>query len=1042
MADRIQKYINLVFAVLVISVLAYFVLGEILLPSDGLGRAYDVYGEYVGEWERVAPDGTREPIEVPGRCRADRNEVVAVETRLPETIGHNTYLCFRSAKQDMRFYIDGKLRQEYSTEDNRLFGRMSAAAYVFLEIGGEDAGRVLRLETRTDSSYSGIFYDVYYGNPIGVWNHLFNQFGTELFVAFITLVLSIIAIIGSIALRFCYHRRVALEYLGWGILVAAIWLITNSVFRQLIFPNLSVINDITFLMIMLLSLPFLLYMDEIQQGRYRKAYHLMEGIIIANFVACAGLHISELCDFTDTIAYVSAFCILSIILMIVTILLDLRRGRIREYPYVAVGMLGICVASVFQIIVYFQRTNLFNGVILAVGLIFLLIFATISTVHEILYMERQKQQALMASESKGRFLANMSHEIRTPINAVLGMDAMILRESKDEQIREYALDIQNAGQTLLSLINDILDISKIESGKLEILPVEYDLSSLIHDIMNMIEMKAKGKGLALHLSVDEKLPSRLWGDDVRIRQILVNLMNNAVKYTEKGSVTMAVSATVSGDTAALTFQVKDTGIGIREEDLGKLFHEFERIEEQRNRNIEGTGLGMSITTQLLERMGSRLQVESVYGEGSVFSFTLEQKIMSAEPIGNLEQRIREQAVAYSYEVMFTAPDARVLVVDDNAVNRRVFVNLLKSTKIKVDEAAGGRECLELVRKNPYDVIFLDHMMPDLDGIEVLHQMQEWEDYPCRSTPVIALTANAVTGAREMYLGEGFHNFLSKPINPEKLEKMIRGLLPEEKVILEGIKEESPGDGANHRTGDGKEKTIGMGKGNVAVEEETALPELAGIDWNYARLYSRDLEILMDTVNHFYGTIESEAAQLEQFLGLLGESAEPGEREQAFRQFRIKVHSMKNSAAMVGAVPISGVARMLEYAAADGKQAVIESITPVFLEEWRGLKEILKPCIGGGDSEHDEDKAEPDYDMTREFLRLLGEAMENMDVDTADEIMKQLKRFRYPEFIMTTVMENLGLAVAELDAEQAAVWIREFESAMSAMSMENSEWREE
>lgn len=313
---------------------------------------------------------------------------------------------------------------------------------------------------------------------------------------------------------------------------------------------------------------------------------------------------------------------------------------VREYIFVAVGMSGVCVAAFIQIIIYFQKINLFNGVILAIGLIFLLIFSTISTIHEIMVMDREKQQALQASESKGRFLANMSHEIRTPIHAVLGMNAMILRESKESQIKEYALDIQNAGQSLLSLINDILDLSKIESGKLEILPAEYDFSSLIHDVVNMIEMKARDKGLALNLSVDRKLPSRLWGDDVRIRQILVNLMTNAVKYTETGSVTLAVKADVQGDSAYVTFQIQDTGIGIREEDIGKLFQEFQRIEEQRNRAIEGTGLGMNITMQLLEKMGSRLQVESVYGEGSGFSFTLEQKVISHEPIGDLEQRIK------------------------------------------------------------------------------------------------------------------------------------------------------------------------------------------------------------------------------------------------------------------------------------------------------------------------------------------------------------------------------------------------------------------
>lgn len=1003
MEKKRQKCINWICTILLFTVFAYFIFGELFLPSDGLGHNY-LCTEYTGEWEWVKADGTREPVSMPGKCKADRNEVVVVETKLPESIKEGGYLCFRSAKQDMRFFIDGELCQEYSNKERRLFGRMSAAAYVFLEISVEDAGKHLRVETQTDSSYSGIFYTVYYGNTIGVWNHLFKQFGLELLVAFVTLILSIIAIIGSMTLRFYYHRKVALEYLGWGILVAAVWLITNSSFRQLIFPNLSIINDITFLMIMLLALPYLLYMDEIQKGRYRRAYEVMESIVIINVFLCSGLHMTGICDFTDTIAYVSAFCILSIVLMVTTILLDIRSGMARDYTFVAVGMLGVCIAAFVQIIIYFQKVNLFNGVILAVGLIFLLVFSTISTVHEIMVMDREKQQALQASESKGRFLANMSHEIRTPIHAVLGMDAMILRESREPQIKEYALDIQNAGQTLLSLINDILDLSKIESGKLEILPAEYDFCSLIYDVVNMMEMKAKDKGLALNLSVDEELPSRLWGDDVRIRQILVNLLSNAVKYTEAGSVTLTISAVVHEDIADLTFLVEDTGIGIREEDIEKLYREFERIEEQRNREIEGTGLGMSITTQLLERMGSSLQVESVYGKGSVFSFALEQKIMSHEPVGNLGQRIRSQAAAYSYQVMFTAPEAQILVVDDNVVNRRVFVQLLKATQIQVDEASGGEECLELVRRKAYDLIFLDHMMPGLDGIAVLHKMKEWEDYPCRDTPVIALTANAVAGAREMYLNEGFHDFLSKPVNPEKMEKMIMELLPEQKVIL------------------GEADVVHSGKERKDETKETVFPELEGIDWNYAQLYCRDKTILMDTVNQFYQMAEAEAEQLESYLVLPGKLGETD--SEALHKFRIQAHSMKNSAAMIGAVSLAGLARVLEYAARDEKTDVIANIAPIFLEDWRKMQGILKPIVGAENL--NEERQEPDYNLTKEFLHLLKNAIEEMDVDTADEIIRQLKRYAYPERIMAEVMENLCLAVTNLDEEQTMIWADRFE----------------
>ncbi len=392
----------------------------------------------------------------------------------------------------------------------------------------------------------------------------------------------------------------------------------------------------------------------------------------------------------------------------------------------------------------------------------------------------EKELAKQENAAKGRFLANMSHEIRTPINAILGLDTMILRESKEKEIRQYAADIEGAGQTLLALINDILDLSKIESGKMELILSEYDFSSLIYDVIHMISMKAKEKGLEVKLELDDTLPSWLYGDDVRLRQILVNLMNNAVKYTKEGRVTLKITSVRNGKKVCLHFAVEDTGIGIKQEDMEQLFVEFGRIEEKLNHKIEGTGLGMSITIQLLALMGSKLEVSSVYGEGSVFSFDLEQEICNEKEIGRLQQQVERQSLECSYKVSFVAPCAKLLVVDDTATNRKVFCNLLKETKCQIDQAASGKEALDKIAETKYDMIFLDHMMPEMDGLEVHRRMRSWSDYPNKDTPVIALTANAISGAREMYLEEGFEDYLSKPIHPEKLEEMVAKYLSEEK----------------------------------------------------------------------------------------------------------------------------------------------------------------------------------------------------------------------------------------------------------------------
>lgn len=596
-----------------------------------------------------------------------------------------------------------------------------------------------------------------------------------------------------------------------------------------------------------------------------------------------------------------------------------------------------------------------------------------------------RHEALAANEAKGKFLAQMSHEIRTPINVVLGMDEMILRESREPDIREYAMDIHTAGQSLLSLINDILDFSKIESGKVEIVPVTYEICSMIHDLVNMTLQRAKNKELQFVVEIDHEIPTCLYGDDVRIRQVLINILTNAVKYTEKGTVWLRVKSRIAGEMAVLSFEVEDTGIGIKEEDLPKLTAEFERIEEDRNRNIEGTGLGMSITVQLLKLMDSELQIESEYGKGSKFSFELEQKIMDGTPIGDFESKVRQMSENFSYESSFYAPDAKLLVVDDNAVNRKVLRNLLKETEIQVSEAGGGAECLRLVQENHYDLIFLDHMMPEMDGVETLHHMKELSDYPCKDTPVVVLTANAVAGAREQYLAEGFDDFLSKPIVPDKLEHMIQKMLPEELLQVADT---------------AKMPAV---KADVCPED---MPVVEGLDWNYAWLHLPDMELLTYTLKEFYEQISPAADSLERAYERIAD-------ESYLEQYRIQVHAMKSLAATIGIVTLSGLARVLESAAKNGKMNIIRSMTDIFLEEWRSYRQKLQGVLGIGAEEKQEIA---DYSVIRALVEMVRISMQEMDIDRADELMKQLRIYVFPEEIGRN-MQKLAEAVTNLDPEE-------------------------
>lgn len=395
--------------------------------------------------------------------------------------------------------------------------------------------------------------------------------------------------------------------------------------------------------------------------------------------------------------------------------------------------------------------------------------------------DEANETAMAADAAKGEFLANMSHEIRTPLTTILGMDEVILRKYEAGPIYEYARDIQSAGNTLLHIINDILDFSKIESGQLELAARNYDLARVLRDVDNMIRIRAEQKGLKYIPQIDESLPDELFGDRIRVHQIMVNILNNAVKYTKHGSVKFTLSGTRGDDPSLIVLHitVADTGIGIHAEDIPKLFQSFSRIDAKETHNIEGTGLGLAITGRLIELMGGTVEVTSTYGVGSTFHVVLPQKVVGQKTIREFEQEASHKKKVE--RKIFKAPSARILVVDDNDMNRIVLRSLMKETEVQVDEAESGEECLRKVSENEYDVILMDYMMPRMDGKETLASIKKMPDAPGYKAKVIVCTANALVGVRAELLAAGFDDFLSKPVNGKELEEMLQKYIPSGKV---------------------------------------------------------------------------------------------------------------------------------------------------------------------------------------------------------------------------------------------------------------------
>ena len=560
--------------------------------------------------------------------------------------------------------------------------------------------------------------------------------------------------------------------------------------------------------------------------------------------------------------------------------------------------------------------------IAAVGFLLLLIFNSIVMTAYNHELSEAAKQANQANEAKSSFLSTMSHDIRTPMNAILGLNEVVLRDTKDDNIRMYSESIRTAGSTLLGIINDILDFSKIEAGKMEIINVDYSVASLLNDLVNMVQQKAEEKGLSINLNIDSNIPMLLHGDEIRIKQIIINILTNAVKYTKEGYITFSVHADKlqdRQDSINLKISVADTGIGIKPEDLDRLFTAFERIEEKKNRDIEGTGLGMSIVQRFLAMMGSHLEVDSEYGKGSVFSFELEQKVVKWDPIGDLEEAFRRSnSERTAYQEKFTAPDASVLVVDDTAVNLTVFVNLLKRTKLQIDTAESGDECITHFINKHYDVIFLDHMMPDKDGIETLKEMKGITDTPNAKTPVICLTANAISGMREMYTNAGFDDYLTKPIDAERLEAMLLQYLPADKVFDASEKYEKPGT------------------------DDQALP---------AFLYDIK-ELNIDAGLDYCGDSEDYIMALEMYLSSAEKKAEEIEQYWAARDIKnttIKVHALKSSSRAIGALELGEFAAKLEKAGNDDDSEMLEKELDNLISGYRQLALKLEPLNDLDDS---------------------------------------------------------------------------------------------
>ena len=960
----------------------FLVVGSVLLPAESDGIASGCK-EFKSEWYQLLENGERNPVEVPSDIPAKEGEVVTLSTILPAEIESDEFLCFRTRWQDVNIYIDGELRVAYNTKDSRLFGTNSPFRYLFVELEEEDAGGELIYEFSSRSKYAGTMKTVYIGDRAGIWFFLIEKSAPRTVVAFGLLLVSMLCIIVCSIMKFAYKRTLQLNYLAWAIFLCAFWMLSEIECRQLIFDNVSVMTNSTYWSLMLISVPLVLYMNWVQKERYKKLYAITVVYATVTFVTGTVLQIFDIVQFVEQLPFVHGGMLFTLISIMGTIVYDLFRKRIKEYMVVGIGILGMLLSTIVEIGLYYMRVDLTVGTALAVGMMFLLVMAIIKTGQDLFLTEKKKQQAVSAKEAEERFLANMSHEIRTPMNAIVGMTEILLRGDVTKEQKEYLNNIKSSGNALVSIINDILDISKVEAGKMELVDAVYAFRPMLDDIEKIIKNRIGAKPIKLLCKADESVPELLYGDGLRIRQIIINLANNAVKFTEKGQIKIVIKAEPTEDGRIAVYgSVADTGQGIRQEDIKNLFGAFRQVDTLKNKGKEGTGLGLTISQRFVEMMGGQIEVKSEYGRGSEFSFTIYQQPVSKEMAEKLE--------AEENSMNFKAPKAKILLVDDDELNRKVALGLLEPLQMQIDVAVNGKNALSMIRKKEYDLVFMDHMMPVMDGVEATKILREMKGEYYQKLPVIALTADAMKETQQLFAKAGMNGFVPKPIQMKQICLAIREWLPQDFI------ETAPDDNGIHKGGEADLEPIT----ETALQREESI-QIEGIDVLEGIKNTGSKEALYQRLGDYCNLIDSKTRTIEQYL-------EAGR----IRDFTIEVHALKSSSRMIGAMRLSEQFRLLEDLGNANDVERIMADTPEVLEHYSRYKEWLEPFAAMKERE----KKEVPKEEVMMYLQGIKEAIEAFDLDTADAAMERLEECRLPESCIS-MMKELRPLFADVAMEE-------------------------
>ncbi|MCR5830999.1 MAG: response regulator [Lachnospiraceae bacterium] len=904
-ADYIEKILYVLVSVvfMVAFIYAVYFIGSQrapIIPHD------DVW--IISDWTYTDQLKGPETITTPTKVETGDRNMFVFDSKLPDRIPDGAVVAFLN-RVDLKVEVGGRVVKDWKEEDAPIAGGPAKNSYFIIPIKETDAGSDIKI-TFFGDNFGGKMFDVFVGEKYEVVRYLEIKSGSVQFaLSFALLVCSFVVIVAGLNQRFVYKQSMKLIFMSAGIFIASTWMTVDSFVFQFIFRTQFIDGLMSYLSTLCIVFPFLAYLDAIQEHRYKKHYVIMALAELASLVIFTSLHFAKVFSYSQALLPIDGIIAVIILVAFVITVYDVHKGNAKKYRYVAYGFIAFMIMAVIEIILINTVVERVEGGVIIAGLYTLFAFAIIQQVSEIRQVQIERDRANEEGVAKTKFLASMSHEIRTPINSIMGMNEMILKESRDPDILNYAGIISDSGTILLSLINDVLDFSKIGSDMEEIVAVDYDPVKMFNNLSEILKGQARKKGLEVKIGMPRNLPQKLHGDDKRITQVIINLLSNAVKYTEEGTVTFSGECFENGDKYVLCFYVSDTGIGIKQEDIGSVFDAFQRLDLTRNQNIQGTGLGLSIVKSLVDKMDGEINVESVYCKGSTFSVRIPQEA-AGEGKYNSGNAIEDDNLD-DIDDNYIAPEARVLEVDDNVSNQIVVREFLKQTRVVLDIASDGKDAIRLCRLNKYDVILMDHMMPEPDGIETMHLIRSDESGKNKDTPQIILTANAIMGSRSRYEAEGFDNYLSKPVESVRLVKMIRKYLPESKVMYRPKK-------------------------RVEITPAATITHEGPVDFSalLARFDGRK-----DTVDMILEEVVKEG---DRKIPLLRQLVE----DEDIKRYAVEAHGVKGVMASSCIPDLSATAKSHEFAAKQGNFEYVKDNIDEFLKEYSDVIEYIRNYLEG------------------------------------------------------------------------------------------------